>query len=247
MNPYFSIIIVSLNAGVSLRKTVDSVLEQTFLDYEIIIKDACSTDGSVDMVKDNNQIKKIVCKDNGLYHAMNQAIPYATGRYILFLNCGDYLWDKYVLDKVYAFSKELSTPCVVYGNAYYDNLQKNRTPPEVITDYFWSVSNICHQACFFSIDSLEGEKTYDLTYRIAADNELMLKLFKKKSAFKKINMTVCRYEGGGYSETPKGKKIGSMEHKRMMKQYFKGVERLLFFLHHVRDYAYNKLKANRGK
>ena len=171
MNPFFSIIIVSLNPGDSLLATIDSVLQQTFDDYEIIIKDAGSTDGSLKKIPDDRRIRVITCSDNGLYHAMNQAIPHAGGKYFFFLNCGDYFYDNSVLEKTHQTAESRSTPCVLYGDCLYENLKRKRVPPKEIKDYFWSVSNICHQAVFFSADSLNADHTYDLSYRISADNE----------------------------------------------------------------------------
>ena len=96
----FSIITVCLNAGDHLSKTVDSVLQQSSNDYEYIIKDGGSTDKSIEKVKEDQRIQIIVKKDNGIYDAMNQAITYASGKYILFLNAGDVLCNPKVLAEV---------------------------------------------------------------------------------------------------------------------------------------------------
>ena len=75
----FSIIVVALNAGEKLKETVDSVLNQTWQDYEIVVKDGGSKDGSVDALPEDERIKVYVEKDTGIYEAMNQAVAKAKG------------------------------------------------------------------------------------------------------------------------------------------------------------------------
>lgn len=130
----FSIIVVCLNEGEKLHKTVKSILKQTEDDYEIIIKDGGSTDGSVEgLIKNNGfgdenarkttmtagsefasgelSMKNGRCRiyrepDSGIYDAMNQAVKHASGEYILFLNCGDYFYQDDVLSKVKRLMEE---------------------------------------------------------------------------------------------------------------------------------------------
>ena len=97
--PYYTIITPSYNAGDKLNRTLDSVLAQTFPDYEIIVKDARSTDGSIEGMRRDRRINLIRAKDDGIYDGMNQALATANGEYILFLNCGDVLHDEQVLEK----------------------------------------------------------------------------------------------------------------------------------------------------
>jgi glycosyltransferase involved in cell wall biosynthesis len=123
-NMTFSIIVVCLNAGGKLQQTIESILCQTEQDYEIIVKDGGSTDGSVEKLRDtwqadvqyesqSDQTKeiqggartpekiRIYCqKDSGIYDAMNQALCHAEGDYVYFLNCGDLLADENVLARV---------------------------------------------------------------------------------------------------------------------------------------------------
>ncbi|MBO6298375.1 MAG: glycosyltransferase, partial [Lachnospiraceae bacterium] len=70
----FTIIVVSLNAGEELKKTVDSVLTQTYKDYEILVKDGGSEDGSTELLPENERIRIITQPDCSIYDAMNQAV-----------------------------------------------------------------------------------------------------------------------------------------------------------------------------
>lgn len=126
----FSIIVVCLNAGEKLRETVESILRQTEQDYEIIIKDGSSTDETTIKYLDSYakpddpqagssvqnhrtqdtwqgeraesvpRINIYRSRDTGIYDAMNQAVQYVRGEYVLFLNCGDSFYDEHVLEQV---------------------------------------------------------------------------------------------------------------------------------------------------
>ena len=85
----FSIIVVCLNAGEKLHKTLESVLRQSYTGFEILVKDGMSTDGSIEALPQEDAIRVVRQKDKSIYDAMNQAILLAEGDYLLFLNCGD--------------------------------------------------------------------------------------------------------------------------------------------------------------
>lgn len=98
----FSIITVALNPGKKLQETLDSIFCQTCTYYEVIVKDGGSTDGSTDRWKHDPHVRFFEEPDRGIYDAMNQAVRYAKGEFVLFLNCGDVLADKTVLERVAA-------------------------------------------------------------------------------------------------------------------------------------------------
>ena len=114
--PFFSIIVVAFNAAKTIRTTVDSVLAQSFQDYEIIVKDACSDDGTLEQVPEDPRIRVYSTKDKGIYDGMNEAVGYARGEYVQFLNCGDLFYDSEVLRKVWETARDLTAPSVVYGD-----------------------------------------------------------------------------------------------------------------------------------
>ena len=107
MKPYFSVIIVSFNASNTIEKTIQSVLAQSFTDYEIVVKDAVSTDDTLRYIPQNDKIAVYSEKDGGIYDGMNTAIKYAKGKYLIFLNCGDCFADNEVLQKVYEKARVL--------------------------------------------------------------------------------------------------------------------------------------------
>ena len=96
----FSIIVVCYNAGEKLEKTIASIRRQTEDDYEIIVQDGLSADGSVERLSAAADLRLFRERDEGIYDAMNRAVSHAAGKYLFFLNCGDYFADEEVLAKV---------------------------------------------------------------------------------------------------------------------------------------------------
>jgi len=82
----FSIIVVSLNAEKTIGITLNSILEQTCTDYEIVIKDGKSKDNTLGMIPENEKIRIYSESDRSVYDAMNQALDYAKGKFIIFMN-----------------------------------------------------------------------------------------------------------------------------------------------------------------
>lgn len=217
----FSIIVVCLNAGEKLHKTIESILCQTETDYEIVVKDGGSTDGSVDDLKADDKISVYCEKDRGIYDAMNQALRHVRGDYICFLNCGDYFDDEKVLQEVkkQIVQNKSSRPVIFYGN-----IRERRTGALVqsnpVLDDFACYRNLpCHQACFYS-KRLFDSRLFDLRYKVRADYEHFLWcLYVAKAAAVYMPVTVASYEGGGYSESKRGKRQSVREHKEIVVKY----------------------------
>ena len=114
-----SLITINQNNAEGLRRTIESVVFQTYIDYEYIVIDGASTDESVNILKqyDNRITFWISEPDTGIYNAMNKGILKATGDYCLFLNSGDWLSDDRVLEEV--FLHEI-TEDIVCGNAVFE-------------------------------------------------------------------------------------------------------------------------------
>lgn len=138
----FSIITVNLNNYCGLLKTIKSVVEQTFRDYEWIIIDGGSTDGSKQLIEQYSQFISywVSEPDTGIYNAMNKGIRVSSGDYLLFLNSGDWLASPTVLEDVY---KTAPTVDFVYG----DHIERDGSrgiSPEVISFLRLYQSTICH-------------------------------------------------------------------------------------------------------
>ncbi|MGN0401959.1 MAG: glycosyltransferase family 2 protein [Acetatifactor sp.] len=213
----FSIIVVCLNAGDELHKTVESILAQSCSDYEIIVKDGGSRDGSVESLPALPQIHVAVQEDRGIYDAMNQAVKLATGEYLLFLNCGDYLYDEDVLSKVAEAVGEENA--VYYGSLYQRRLGTEVYSYREITPFTCYRNIPCHQTCFYH-RSLFEERGYDLKYTVRADYEHFLYCyFTRKAKMICMPLIVSSYEGGGFSETKEHIKVSKAEHKEITGKY----------------------------
>ena len=214
----FSVIVVSLNAGEELRKTVESVLCQNYGDYEILVKDGGSTDGSVEALPQDKRLRVVTRKDRSIYDAMNQAVRRARGDYFLFLNCGDYLYDSTVLGKTAAFL--LREPAdIVYGDLYRRALDSTDTAPAAITDFVCYRNVPCHQVCFYA-RHLFGMRGYRLRFTVRADYEHFLYcIYREGAKCRKLPFTVCSYQGGGFSETAEHLKQAKKEHERITRHY----------------------------
>ncbi len=226
--PYFTIIIVCLNPGGKLKATLDSVLGQSFLDFEVVIKDGLSEDGSLGYAyalagKGSGKIKIVRRKDTGIYDAMNQAACEAQGRYLYFLNCGDRLYSPEVLREMRDFIEQGQKK----QGIYYGNIYEKRTRQVVFSnprmDAFGCYRNVpCHQACFYSRD-LILEHPFETKYRVRADYEQFLWCFfscgKDKLSFAYKELIIADYEGGGFSETKENRRISRREHREITGKY----------------------------
>ena len=94
--PLFSVVTVCKDCKDKLLRTARSVHEQKFQNFEYIIKDGGSTDGTVDVFNEIQATKIISEPDSGIFNAMNIALDYCSGEYVIFLNAGDTFCDAYV-------------------------------------------------------------------------------------------------------------------------------------------------------
>ena len=165
-----SIITVNLNNLEGLKRTMDSVLSQTFLDYEYIIIDGGSTDGSREYIEQYADRLTYWCSepDNGIYNAMNKAVTKASGEYVCFMNSGDCLYSDSILEDI--FSTE-QTADILYGDIWRSKNGKKvseRKFPKQITAEQMFRGGITHQA-IFSRRSLHIQYPYDEKYKMIAD------------------------------------------------------------------------------
>lgn len=246
----FSIIVVCLNAGDKLRETIESIRSQTEQDYEVIIKDGGSVDSATqDYLREYEQLREgnlsqdgmmhgIVrlyrSSDKGIYDAMNQAVQYIRGDYVLFLNCGDSFYDDEVLSRVKRHiaqadrrgvqhleqaEKALTSRYIFYGNIY-ERRTDTLVQSNPIIDDFACYRNIpCHQACFYDAGLLR-EKSFDTSYVVRADYEHFLWCrYKGHAKTVYMPLTVAFYEGGGFSETKGNERRSRQEHREIVDRY----------------------------
>ena len=125
MTKKVSVITVCFNAEASIGNTLKSVLDQTYTDYEYVIVDGASKDNTLKIIEDYKagfeakgiKITVISEKDNGIYDAMNKAVKYCSGEWLIYLNADDSLADQDVLKDMFE-TKDYEGFDVVYGGSY---------------------------------------------------------------------------------------------------------------------------------
>ena len=148
----FSIITINLNNLQGLKKTCESVISQTWSDFEYIIIDGGSSDGSSEFIKSiEDKISYWVSeKDKGIYHAMNKGIKIANGDFLIFLNSGDYFCNSHVLSNLII---ELDINFCFYSDIYLSDEFKVltvKTYPEFFSDKFMFCNGLNHQSIIYS-------------------------------------------------------------------------------------------------
>jgi glycosyltransferase involved in cell wall biosynthesis len=173
MSPILSIITINLNNVSGLVKTILSVRNQTFKNFEYLIIDGKSTDGSLEVIRENSDLLAfwISEQDTGVYQAMNKGIKKACGDYLLFLNSGDFLFDDTVLQKV--FSEKHSKDIIACGvNIVKNNKTMTTTlPDKPITFSSLYLKGLNHQSTFIKKDLFDKLGLYDEEFVYHGDIE----------------------------------------------------------------------------
>ncbi|MDB5280352.1 MAG: PGL/p-HBAD biosynthesis glycosyltransferase [Ferruginibacter sp.] len=232
--PKLSIITINYNNGKGLHKTIESVIGQSFTDYEYILIDGGSADESKQIIEKYKDrfVYWIAEKDNGIYDAMNKGIDKATGEYTMFLNSGDYLPDKNVLLE---FSKvsTATTADIFYGNILLedaDNEIKDHEYPSALSLDFWKIYTINHQAAFIKRSLFTEIGKYDMAYALAADYAFFLKCFIYGKLFSHINKQLVYFKLDGVSGENKSQY--QLQMQQAWNNITPGYLKLLYTEHH---------------
>ncbi len=192
-----SIITINYNNREGLRRTIESVVNQTCRDFEYIIIDGGSTDGSVDVIKQYaDQIDYWVSEpDKGIYNAMNKGVAVAKGEYCLFLNSGDSLHNNSALAKVFeqGFGAD-----IICGTILTEGNHLLPSPKEVSLGFFYR-SSLNHPAAFIRREWLQ-RYPYDETLKIVSDRKFFIQaLIIGGATYKGIPVIVSYFDGNGVS------------------------------------------------
>lgn len=207
--PLISIITVIYNAEEVLEPTLRSVEEQSFGNYEHIIIDGHSTDGTLSIVARHlrPQLQLHSKSDNGIYHGMNRGLKHSKGKYVLFLNAGDRLANKETLAKYAAAAED--NPDIIYGDTIIidneGNLLRPRhlSSPDILTyGSYLKGMLICHQA-FMVRREIAPE--YSREFKLSADYDWCLACIEKSGVSRRKNLrcVTIHYLDGGMSEKKK--------------------------------------------
>lgn len=212
-----SIITVAFNEEKNIRRTIESVLNQTSCDFEYIICDGKSADKTVEIAKEykNAFFEKGISyvvnseKDKGIYDGMNKGIDLATGDYIFFLNAGDWFYDNEVISTVVEYATKNQPVDAIYGNLA--PVLRNIVGVNYASDNLYTDMTIFHQAVFVSTILMKKYK-FNTEYRISADYDVLLTLKDNGHTFKYVDKIISYFSPGG---------ISTLKVRACLKEHFK--------------------------
>lgn len=200
-NIKYSIVTVCYNAADCIENTIKSVINQSYSNYEYIIIDGGSKDYTIEIIgKYRNGISVFVSEpDNGIYDAMNKGIMAAKGEWIIFMNAGDVFYSNDVLEKI--APETLGDQAMIVGDTvvqmdsviykipckpFYEHLPLHQ-------DMGWF-----HQSSFVRTD-LAKRYPFDLTFKLAADYNMVIELYRRSYSFKQVDVIIAKYDLNGVS------------------------------------------------
>lgn len=200
-----SVVTINRNNASGLRKTIESVVNQTFHDFEYIVIDGASDDGSVDVIKEfaDKIIYWVSEPDGGIYSAMNKGVRKAQGEYVLMLNSGDYLCGKSVVENILP---ELDGVDIVQGNRieeHDDGLWLNRGYGKSELSFLdVQRGHFLHQATFSKRVLFEKYGYFDESYKYVSDTVFFVKtLGYGDSSFRYVDINVVFFDMNGVSNS----------------------------------------------
>ena len=217
-----SIITINYNNLEGLRKTIDSVISQTWHDFEWIIIDGGSTDGSKELIEET--AKQLASSDfnplsywcsepdKGIYNAMNKGVAVAKRQYCIFMNSGDCFYDKDVVKDIIEanISEDILTGAIQRdGNCIYNS------PKHVSMRHFYH-KTLFHQASFIKTSVLK-ELPYDESYKAVSDWKFFIEaIIIKKHTHRSIDRTIACMEPDGIGAI---KEISIPEHLSVLHHF----------------------------
>jgi len=225
--PKLSIIIPTFNSKASIEACLNSITTQTFRDYEIVVQDGGSSDGTAEKVKSFQtansgvDLKLFSEKDEGPYDAMNRGVRRAGGEWLYFLGSDDEFYRADVLESIFV-QADIEHAGVVYGNvliagevswAKDNSIYDGRFDLEKILS-----RNICHQAVFYRTVFHKSIGEYNIKYPVCADWDFNLRCWSKRP-FTYVNVIVAKFCAGGISSTQADQCFGQ-DFARNVFEYF---------------------------
>jgi glycosyltransferase involved in cell wall biosynthesis len=215
-----TIITINYNNLVGLQRTIESVVKQTWQEFEYIVIDGGSTDGSAEYIKSKNaNIDYWVSEpDAGIYNAMNKGIAKATGDYLLFLNSGDHFYNEEVLENN---NKYLKDKDLIFFNLLTigDKFSELINYPEQLRFYDLYFGSLPHPATFIRKEIFKTTGMYDENLKIVSDWKFfILALFRDNCTYQKVNDTFSTFYLDGISS----REVFTEERALVLKEYFSG-------------------------
>ena len=200
-----SIITISFNSEKSISETFQSVKNQSFNNYQYLLIDGGSSDGTLTIAEEQSHLSKIVSEpDKGIYDAINKGIKNSTGEIIGFINSDDTFYDENSMQHIVdAFDQE--TDCVFGDLIYTDKSEKVKRVwkgSEFKKGAFKKGWMPAHPTFYCRRSIYEKLGLYDDSFKIAGDFELMLRFLEKHNIRSKyIPRILVNMKVGGISNS----------------------------------------------
>lgn len=222
-----SVITVCFNAKDTIEETFISLKKQTCKDFEHIVIDGASTDGTTEIInKYKDNITHFISEpDNGVYDAMNKGIKRAGGDFVFFLNANDILYDENVLKNVAEILDKYPDTKFLFGNV--NNISEDKKTSTIqsynkVKNIFYFINNnICHQSIFYHRSLFDEFGYYSNEFKIYADWEFNIKcLVENKVQAIHLPITISNFQFGGMCTNINNRKLYKMENDLLVKKYF---------------------------
>lgn len=242
VNNNLSVITINRNNAEGLARTLDSTAGQSFTDFEHIVVDGASSDGSVDCIRrfENGLARWVSEPDTGVYDAQNKGVGLARGRFLLFLNSGDHF---YSADSLAAAVRALGDEDIQYfdlvvrGAPGVDSCNEwVKSYPDHIDFSYMAVDSLPHPATFIRASLFSQYGLYDQSLRICADwKHFILWLCKHNCSYKHHAQPLSVFYLDGLSGDPRNREALLAERRQVLQTEFPAFERDLRDLVQARD------------
>ncbi|MES2588246.1 MAG: glycosyltransferase family 2 protein [Bacteroidota bacterium] len=202
--PKLSIITINYNNLQGLKQTIESVVNQTSSDFEYIVIDGASSDGSKELIESyQDNISYWVSEpDKGIYNAMNKGILASKGEYCQFLNSGDYLVNKDVIKNMLA---KLDSSSIFYGNlikVFAGGKSRRETEMDCQSLYSFYKGSLNHASVFIKKTLFDTYGLYDEKLKIVSDWKFFLEVLGlNNESVKYVNIDVTYFDMSGISSS----------------------------------------------
>lgn len=223
--PLLSIITVCLNAP-HLERTCESIVSQTFQDFEWIVIDGGSNAKTLSVLdKYKSRMNYFVSEpDGGIYFGMNKGLRRANGEWVNFMNAGDMFYSNNVLQELFS-KKSYEEFDILFGYSHIENLGIPSINEKLDRMSFYHRQPNHHQASFFKRSLFDQFGLYDVSYRIVADWKQSILFFDNGCKFKRIN-TIIAYTSDSGISMDRVSKLKIFERNRLRAECFNEKEQL---------------------
>ena len=203
----YTIIIVSLNTKKQFLKTINSIKKQKYKNYEVIIVDGLSKDGTIEEIKKikKKNVKFIIEKDKGIYDAMNKGIRLSKGKWLIFMNSGDNFANVNVLKKL--SKKNFYNQNIIFGDTIINHNFIKVYKEGRYFNNFTVTMPFCHQSTLVRAKLLK-KNFFNLKYKLSSDFNFFLNAFNNKNFFLKYDGIISEVTAYGKSDIERQKVYG---------------------------------------